>query len=279
MKKQRTIKGPVTVEGVGLQTGKKVKLTLKTSSVDSGIIFVRTDLPGSPHINLRSITLDDSDPELRRTIVGSGPAQIQTTEHLLAALSGLGIDNIVLELDSSELPGLDGSAKGFVEAIKKSGLVEQDAPRKILKIDEPLWHKDNDRLLAILPDDNFRISYTMSYEKRALGTQYYDAVMSEETFVHEIAPARTFCLKSEALMLMASGLGKGASWRNTLIMGHGGPFRNRLRFPNEPVRHKVLDLIGDLYLLGVPIIGHVIAIKSGHSLNMEFVKKLKKIGE
>jgi UDP-3-O-acyl N-acetylglucosamine deacetylase len=274
---QRTIKNPVTIEGKGLQTGKKSRLTLKTSAQNSGIIFIRTDLPNAPSVNLQSINLTANDPARRRTTLGSGPLQIQTTEHLLAALSGLGIDNIVVELDSEELPGADGSAKDFVERIKKSGIVEQTAEKKTLKIKEPVWVSRDDRLVAILPDDNFRISYTMSYESAVLGTQYYDITIDEDSFAREIAPARTFCLKSEALMLMASGLGKGASWKNTLIMGKTGPFKNKLRFKDEPVRHKILDLMGDLYVLGMPIIGHVIAIKSGHSLNMELVKKLKEL--
>ncbi|MDO8525899.1 MAG: UDP-3-O-acyl-N-acetylglucosamine deacetylase [Candidatus Omnitrophota bacterium] len=275
MKKQRTIKGPVTIEGIGLQTGKKVKLSLKSSPADSGISFVRTDLPGAPALNLRSINLDDSALIGRRTSLGSGLLRIQTTEHFLAALSGLGIDNITAELDGAELPGMDGSAKDFVHVIRRCGIIEQGSPKKILKIKEAVWSRDGDKLVAILPEDNFRVSYTMSYENTAIGAQYFDIEVDEESFISQIAPARTFCLKSEALMLMASGLGKGASWKNALIMGKRGPFKNKLRFKDELVRHKILDLIGDLYILGVPVIGRVIAIKSGHSLNMELVKKLK----
>ncbi|MCX5686187.1 MAG: UDP-3-O-acyl-N-acetylglucosamine deacetylase, partial [Candidatus Omnitrophica bacterium] len=230
-----------------------------------------------PLLNLRSLSLTSSGESSgkRRTTIGTGPLQIQTTEHLLAALSGLGIDNALIEIDGGEIPGLDGSAMGFVEAIKKAKITEQDAPKRILVIEEPVWCKFEDRFVAVLPDENFRISYTMSYKSDAIGTQYYDITVREENFEREIAPARTFCLKSEALMLMASGLGKGAGCNNTLVMGKTGPFKNKLRFKDEPVRHKVLDLIGDLYLLGMPIKGHVIAAKSGHSLNIELVKKLK----
>lgn len=279
MNSQRTVRSAVTLEGVGLQTGKKTSLTIKGSPANSGINFVRTDLPNKPLLNLQSLDLSSQDApfEERRTTIGTGLLQIQTTEHLLAALSGFGIDNALIELSGEEIPGLDGSAKGFAAALKKAGVIEQPSPRRILRIQAPIWYKNEDRFVAILPDDNFRISYTMSYKNGAIGTQYYDITVDEDNFEREIAPARTFCLKSEALMLAVSGLGKGVSWKNALIMGKRGPFMNRLRFKDEPVRHKVLDLIGDLYLLGMPIKGHVIAVKSGHSLNMELVKKLKSL--
>jgi UDP-3-O-acyl N-acetylglucosamine deacetylase len=275
MRNQRTIKEPVAIEGVGLQTGNKVRLTLKGAPVDSGISFERVDLPGNPAIKLQSIDLSISDKIERRTTLGSGVFNIQTTEHFLAALSGLGIDNAIIELDNPELPGADGSALDFVEAIKRAGVVEQGKPGKALKVKEPVWIGEGDRLIAVLPDDNFRVSYTMAYENPAIGTQYHDVIITEDTFCAEIAPARTFCLKSEALVLLASGLGKGANRKNTLIMGKRGPFGNKLRFKDELVRHKILDLVGDLYLLGAPLIGRVIAVKSGHRLNMELVKKLK----
>lgn len=274
---QRTIKGPVAIEGIGLQTGKSTRIVLKPSPADSGVNFIRTDLPNKPLLNIRSIDLTETTGALRRTALGIGPAQIHTIEHLMAALSGLSIDNIVIELDNMELPGLDGSAKGFVDAIGKTGVSEQDAPRRVFKVKDPVRVEDGERFIAVLPDDSFRISYTMSYENDSLGTQYFDIAIDENSFRKEIAPARTFCLKSEAVVLAASGLGKGANWKNTLIMGKRGPFRNKLRFKDEPVRHKVLDLIGDLYILGVPVIGHVIAVKSGHSLNMELVKRLKNL--
>ncbi len=276
MTRQRTIKDTVSIEGVGLQTGKKVVLSLKSSPANSGINFIRTDLPNKPLLNLQSLGMPapEASPE-RRTTLSMGPVQVQTTEHLLGALSGLSVDNIVIELDGAELPGLDGSAKGFVDIIKKAGILEQDASRKILKIREPVWLKDGDAFLAVLPDENFRVSYTMSYKNEAIPAQYFDIVVDEKSFEREIAAARTFCLKSEALVLLAMGLGRGVGLNNILIMGRKGPFGNKLRFKNEPVRHKILDLIGDLYLLGMPVRAHVIAIKSGHKLNMELVKKLK----
>lgn len=276
MIRQKTIKGPVEIEGTGLQTGKKVKLTLRSSPADSGINFIRVDLPNKPLLNLQSIDLGRANPiKTRRTALGTGPAEVQTTEHLLAALSGLSIDNIVIESDNVEMPGLDGSARDFLAAMKKAGTIEQDLPRKVLKVEEPVWCKDGDRFLAVFPDEDFKISYLLSYNYPGLESQFFTTTVNEINFEKEIAPARTFCLKREAVILLAMGLGKGANYNNTLVIGKSGPVKNAFRFPNEPVRHKVLDLIGDLYILGMPIKGHVVAIKSGHKLNMELVKKLK----
>lgn len=277
MIRQRTIKNPVAVEGAGLQTGKKVTLTLKGSPANSGINFIRVDLPNKPLLNIQS-AMPDSLKEQgleRRTTLGTGPLQIQTTEHFLAALSGLSIDNIVAETDNEELPGLDGSAKDFVDAIKKAGIVEQDAPKKRLKIDEAIWCKGDDSFLAAFPDEDFKISYTLYYKNASLGTQFFSIALNDKNFELEIAPARTFCLEEEALQLLKMGLGKGANYENTLVIGKDGPIKNMFRFSDEPVRHKILDLIGDLQVLGVPIQGHIVAIKSGHKLNMELVRRLK----
>lgn len=273
--KQRTIKDTVTVEGIGLQTGSKVRLTLKSSPANSGINFIRVDLPNKPLLNIQSIDLGASTSAERRTMLGFGPLQIQTTEHLLAALAGLSIDNIVIELDNVELPGLDGSAKGFVDAVKHAGIIEQGTPKKIIEVRNPVWCGDasRDSTLVILPSEEFRVSYTLSYP--GIGTQFFSIAVDEKSFEAEIAPARTFCFEAEALELLRRGLGKGANYDNTLVMGANGPIKNTLRFPDEPARHKVLDLIGDLYLAGAAVRGHVVAIKSGHRLNMELVKKLK----
>lgn len=272
---QRTIKNQIALEGVGLQTGNKVRLNLKSAPANSGINFIRTDLPNKPLLNIQSISPGSSNSAARRTSLSLGGLEIQTIEHLMAALAGLGIDNIAVELDNAELPGLDGSAKEFLAALKSSGITEQDAPRKILTVKEPVWCEKGEGVLAVFPDDNFKISYTLSYKNKSIGTQFLSLIVNDETFETDIAPARTFCLEEEAAALLKMGLGKGADYNNTLVMGKDGPVKNTLRFPDEPVRHKILDLVGDLYLLGAGIRGHVIAIKSGHALNMELVKKLK----
>ena len=275
MKKQQTLKKPVTIKGLGLQTGKKVTLSLKGSPENSGISFVRADLPEKPILNLRFINPGDLASAERRTTLGFGLLQIQTTEHLLSALRGFSIDNAIVELDNVELPGLDGSAKEFAGLIKEAGIVEQDAEKKLLKVDKVVWCTLKDSLIAVFPGEKFKVSYTLSYDSPSIGTQFYSIVLNETNFEKEIAPARTFCLEEEAAELLKKGLGKGADYDNTLVMGKSGPVKTALRFPDEPVRHKILDLIGDLYIFGMPIIGHVVAIKSGHSLNMELVKKLK----
>lgn len=280
--KQKTISKTAKIEGVGLQTGAKVRMVLKPSPADSGINFIRTDLPGKPFLNIQ--TLDFSDPALmstkraealRRTTLGAGLFKVQTTEHFLAALGAFSIDNIVVEIDNAELPGMDGSAIGYVEALKKTGITEQGASKGVITVKEPVWCESQDSFIAVFPDGNFKISYTLSYKDMSIGTQFLTITLDEKTFEKDIAPARTFCLEGEALQLLRSGLGKGANYENTLVMGKTGPINNRLRFPDEPVRHKVLDLAGDLYLLGMPLKGHIVAIKSGHRLNMELVRKLK----
>ncbi len=271
---QRTINKTVVIEGIGLQTGNKASLVLKSSPPDSGINFIRVDLPNKPLLNIQSMEIRSGPGEgERRTTLGSGGLQVQTTEHLLAALAGAGVDNIIIETDNVELPGLDGSAKAFLDAIKRSGIIEQGSPKKIYNVESPVWCKANDSLLAIFPDDNFKVSYTLSYS--GIGVQFFSAIIDEVTFEREIAPARTFCSEAEAAELLKRGLGRGANYKNTLVMGPGGPINNTLRFPDEPVRHKVLDLIGDLYLAGKSVKGHVVAIKSGHVLNMELVKMLR----
>ncbi len=285
MIRQKTIKDPVIIEGRGLQTGAKTKLTFKGSPANSGINFIRIDLPDRPVINIRSLSFDASTslgtggsaPKRRRTVIGLGKAEIQTTEHLLAALSGLGISNIVVEMDGPELPGLDGSAKDYMDALDRADVIEQDAPSQKLVIERPVWCGKRDSFLAVFPHSGLRISYFLSYPEPSIGDQFLSLDISEEVFRREIAPARTFCMKGEALTLLALGFGKGADHNNTLVMGKGGPFKNKLRFSDEHVRHKILDLMGDLTLVGMPLEGHVIAVKSGHSLNMELVKKLKKL--
>lgn len=273
MVKQRTIKEAVSIEGIGLQTGVKTRLTLKSSPANSGVNLIRVDLPNKPLLNIRSMQFNDASGAERRTTLGFGPLQIQTTEHLLAALAGLGIDNIVAELDNVELPGMDGSARDFADAVIRAGIIEQDEPKSFIAPASPVWIADRDSLLALFPSEEFRVSYTLSYP--GIGAQFFGAAVTDDLFLREIAPARTFCSEAEALELLKRGLGKGANYENTLVMGAAGPIKNTLRFADEPVRHKALDLIGDLYLAGAPVKGHVVAIKSGHRLNMELVRKLK----
>lgn len=277
MIRQRTIERPVFIEGFGLQTGLKTKLTFKSAPANSGINFIRVDLPNKPLLHLQSLSLEDFAIRRRRTTIGSGPVQIQTTEHLLSALSALNINNISIEIDGAELPGLDGSSKEYVEVLERAGIVEQDAPVKAITIGKEIWCSGKDSFLAAFPYNGLKISYFLSYPVMSIGKQFLSLDISGDTFKREIAPARTFCMKKEALLLRMSGLGRGANYKNTLVMGKTGPVENTLRFPDEPVRHKILDLIGDLYILGAPVNAHIVAVKSGHALNMELVKKIKNI--
>jgi len=274
--KQRTIKKTLELTGIGLQTGMKVNLTLKSSPPDTGINFIRTDIPNKPLISVRSLDLGAMGRMERRTALGIGPIEVQTIEHIMAALSGLSIDNIIIESDAPEPPGLDGSALGFLDALKTAGIEEQAAPKAFLEVKEPVWCSgDNGAFLAAFPDKEFSISYTLSYDRGSIGNQFFSSVIDEAVFARDIAPARTFCLEEEAAELLRRGLGKGANYENTLVIGRDGPIKNTPRFPDEPVRHKVLDLIGDLYLAGLPVRGRIVAIKSGHRLNMELAKRLK----
>ena len=272
--KQRTIAKPVSVDGAGLHTGISASLRVSPAPAGAGVLFIRTDLPHRPTIPaLPSSAVDRGGG--RRTVLANGAVEIQTVEHLMAALWAVGIDNAYVEVSGPELPGLDGSAAPFVELLRSAGAVEQDAPRKYVTIREPILVEENGSSLAVFPDRELRISYTLSYDHPGLKTQFASFRPAElELFDQQIAPARTFCLYEEAEALRAKGFGKGANFTNTLVVGKDGVMQNTLRFPDEFVRHKVLDLIGDLYLLGAHLRGHVIAIKSGHPLNAKLLHKL-----
>ena len=273
--KQKTIKNPVVIEGIGLHTGCKTKLILNSAPADSGINFIRADLPGRPVINIKSLSSSGNSLKKRRTVIGSAGAEVQTTEHLLSVLFGLGINNITVEVYGRELPGLDGSASAYVEAVERAGIIEQAAQAEELVVKNTFGCTHKDAFLTAMPYDGFRVSYFLSYPVKSIGEQFLTLEISADVFKKEIAPARTFCMKKEALLLRILGFGKGADFKNTLIMGKAGPVKNKLRFPDEPVRHKILDLMGDLSLTGRPLKAHIIAIKSGHYLNMELVRKLK----
>ena len=280
MEKQKTIASQVSLSGVGIHTGNKVNIILKPAEIDSGLTFIRTDIIGSPRIkaNVQSLLLAPlgvSTPKFsRRSSIGSQGAEIQTVEHLMAALSSLGIDNIDVAIDSNEVPGLDGSAANFIEAIEKAGIKEQEKARYCFTVKEPICISEGTSSITITPAEEFKISYTLNYDHPLLEAQFLEVTINPESFKTAIAPARTFCLESEASELQNKGLGLGANYENTLVVGRKGVIKNKLRFQNEFVRHKILDLIGDLYLAGCPIKGHVVALKSGHSINLKVAQKI-----
>lgn len=274
MEFQKTIKKETELKGIGLHTGRLTKVRFLPSPVNSGINFVRIDLPGRPIIPAHVSKIIDLAKSPRRTSIGNGEVEVHTIEHLMAALLGLGIDNIIIEIDGSEIPGLDGSALPFLEILEKAGIQEQTTPKKIFQLKEPIWIGNGGANIVVLPSSEFKVSYTLSYNHTYLKAQYLTFDICKETFIKEIAPSRTFCLEEEVETLRGQGLGKGADYENTLVIGENGIIKNKLRFEDEFARHKILDLLGDLYLLGCGLRAHVIAIKSGHPLNIRLLKRL-----
>ncbi len=272
--KQRTIQKEFTISGIGLHTGNPVQLHFKPALPDEGISFIRVDLPQRPLIQATCANVLSDSAIPRCTSLGTLTACIHTIEHLMAVLAGLRIDNLTIEIDSNELPGLDGSGIDFLKALKEAGIVEQNNPRKYFDIKEPVSVEQNGSALFILPGDELTISYLLDYNHPFLRSQFLSTRVDSHIFEHQIALCRTFCLEEEAEELQKKGLGKGANYENTLVVTSSGVKDNELRFKDEFVRHKVLDLIGDLYLLGVALRGHVFAIKSGHTLNIALVKKI-----
>jgi len=271
---QRTIKKPIQLKGIGLHTGEHVNLKFKPAPIDTGINFIRVDVKDSPMIKASIHNVLDQDRSPRRTSITNGIVEVHTIEHLMAALWALGIDNIIIEIDGSELPGLDGSAKGFVEALKKAEIETQPAPKRIFQVRSPIWVEQDGAMIMVLPDNQFRVSYTLNYDHPLLKAQYLSFTFEEDAFEKEIAPSRTFCLEMEVNELRERGLGKGANYENTVVVGEKGVIDNTLRFEDEFARHKILDLLGDLYLLGYGIKGHIIAMRSGHPLNIKLVDKI-----
>ncbi|MFH1202567.1 MAG: UDP-3-O-acyl-N-acetylglucosamine deacetylase [Candidatus Omnitrophota bacterium] len=274
MEYQKTINKEISLNGTGLHTGNKVNMTFKPASPKTGINFIRVDLPDRPTIKADITNILDIHRNPRRTSIGKDGCEVHTIEHLMAALSGLGIDNILVEIDNNEVPGLDGSAIGFIDTLKKAGLREQDIPRKYFSIKEPIVEEEGGAVITILPSSEFKISYTLNYELPILKAQFLSLSLPKDSFEKNIALSRTFCLEDEADDLVNMGLGKGANYENTLVVGKKGVVKNKLRCEDEFIRHKVLDLIGDLYLLGEPICGHVVALKSGHPLNIKLINRI-----
>lgn len=272
MNSQRTIGKEVTISGISLHLGSESRLTFKPATPDSGMVFVRTDLPGAPRISAEiSNTIGGV---VRRTSVGSQEGIMHTIEHVLAALAGLGIDNVIIESNAPEPPAADGSALPFVEALKKAGIVVQNAPRRELRITETLSVSDGDKELTLIPDTICRITYVFRSDSHASLTQLVSLEINEDSFADKIAPARTFCFEHEVEALKAQGLGKGGSSDNVVVIDDDGKPDHPPRLEDEMARHKILDLIGDLYLLGSIPNGHIIGIRSGHDLNVKLIQKI-----
>lgn len=273
MGNQQTIAKSVTIKGTGLHTGRQVSVTFKPACVDAGISFVRTDLASKPVIRVGVESLTHRTGSLRCNCIGKDESAIQTVEHLLAALSGLGIHNIEIEIDGNEVPGFDGSSIPIYEALLGAGIKQQDKACLPIVVRTPIIIHEGPASIMAFPAPEFKISYTLCYDHPLL-KDFMELTVSPESFKKELLGARTFCLEEEVEQLRSLGFGKGATYENTLVLGKDGVINNKLRFKNEFVRHKILDLTGDLYVLGRPICGHIIALKSGHSLNLQLVKKI-----
>ena len=274
MDRQRTIVKGLSLEGVGLHTAKKVNITFKPAPVDTGIKFIRVDLPHRPVVEATVDHLLPVSRSPRRTSVGRDTAEVQTIEHLMAALAGVGIDNLHIEIDAEEVPGLDGSSLNFLEILTKAGIIEQEKERQYYAIKEPIFVEEDGSTIIALPSSELKISYTLNYDHALIKTEFLEVNMNPEVFKREIASARTFCLEEEASELQSQGLGLGANYENTLVVGKDGVIKNKLRYQDEFVRHKILDLMGDLYLIGRPFKGRIIALRSGHSLNLKLASKI-----
>ncbi|MEJ2744505.1 MAG: UDP-3-O-acyl-N-acetylglucosamine deacetylase, partial [bacterium] len=277
MQRQRTIKTPVCLTGVGVHTGNKTRLVFSPAPVNAGVKFVRTDIPGSPEVSALAQNVSDV---CRGTTIANGGVEIHTVEHVLAAIRGCGVDNVVVELDSNEPPVGDGSSFAYVRMIKSAGIEEQDTPRNELVLDEAVWMSKDNAVIAAIPSEQFRVSYTMDFKHPTLPAQFVSFVVTEDVFENEIASGRTFCFYHEIEALVEQGLIKGGSLDNAVVIGDGVIYsKERLRFPDEFARHKVLDLIGDLSLVGRQVRAHVIAMRSGHELNVGLARKLAAVLE
>ena len=272
MRQQQTIQRPVTCTGVGLHCGRQVSLTLAPAPPDTGIVFIRTDLSAKQWV---PAAIANVRPTLLSTTVGVDGVQVQSIEHLLAAAAGLGIDNLYVEVDAPELPALDGSATPFVALLQEAGVAAQARYRSYLKIVSPIDVTEGDKHIVVRPASTTSVTYTIDYDHPLIRRQAYTYDWSCDSFVLDIAPARTFGFLREVEALWDAGLGLGGSLHNTLILSEEGLLNEGgLRYRDEFVRHKILDLVGDMTLLGMPVVGEILAIRSGHALHARLVSRI-----
>lgn len=274
MIKQRTLKSPVRATGVGLHSGIKVEMTLRPAAPDTGIVFRRMDL--QPPVDLKADPYLVTDTRLCSALE-SGNAKVATVEHLMSALAGLGIDNILIDLTGPEVPIMDGSAAPFVFLLQSAGIVEQDAPKRYVRILQPIEVREGDKWVRFTPHNGFRIEFTIDFEHPVFDKSAQKVVVdfADTAYTKEVARARTFGFMHEVEALRNSGLALGGSLDNAIVMDEYRVLNNEgLRYDDEFVKHKVLDAIGDLYLLGHPIIGAFEAYKSGHALNNQLLRAL-----
>jgi UDP-3-O-[3-hydroxymyristoyl] N-acetylglucosamine deacetylase len=266
---QTTIAKAISYTGIGLHSGQDVTIIIKPASPDNGIVFVRTDLPGAPQVAAVAGNVTNA---MRATTLESGLAKVFTVEHLLAALYALEVDNCIVEINAQEPPVADGSSLPFIKLIQEVGVIKQDAFRKVVDVTQEQTIRNNDKFITILPYDGFRITFTSVNSHPMLGVQFGDYEITPDVFIAEIAPARTIGFMHEVELLQSQGLALGGSLENAVVYDDVKAL-TPLRFEDELVRHKILDIIGDLALAG-RIRGHVIAVKSSHALNTALAKKI-----
>jgi UDP-3-O-[3-hydroxymyristoyl] N-acetylglucosamine deacetylase len=269
---QRTVKNEIACRSIGLHSGRKVGIVIRPAGVDEGIVFVRGDMRGNNRIkanvhNVRDTTL--------ATTLGLNGVTVSTVEHLMSAFSGMGVDNAVVEVDAPEVPIMDGSSRPFVDLLKDVGTVVQGKGKKLLLIKDKIAVSGSEGTAMFLPSPEFRITYKIEFEHPAIGAQSYHMKFSDVSYEKEICAARTFGFLRDVEYLQAKGLALGGSLKNAVVLDEQRIInKDGLRFPDEFVKHKILDAIGDLSLLGIPIIGHFVACKSGHRLNNLLLKEL-----
>jgi UDP-3-O-[3-hydroxymyristoyl] N-acetylglucosamine deacetylase len=269
---QRTLKRPVTCEGVGLHSGARVNLQILPASADHGISFVRTDLSGRPSIPARAEFVVDTS---LATTLGKGSAKVGTVEHLMAALAGLGIDNARIEIDGPEIPIMDGSAAPFAELLREAGVRRQDKPKSFLVIRRAVSVTHGDKRATLEPSRRFKVDCTIDFKHPLIHDQAYCLEFNDDTFAREVARARTFGFLRDVEKLQSLGLARGGSLQNAIVVDDFNILNPEgLRFPDEFVRHKLLDALGDMSLLGLPVLGHLTVVKSGHQLNHKLVTKV-----
>ena len=273
-RKQRTLVAPVIVRGVGYWSGRDVKVEFCPAPANSGIVFVRSDLPGWPCIPARIENRTDTP---LRTTLSSGSATVEMIEHIMSALAGTQIDNCEIRVDRPEMPGMDGSSLPFVEAFQSSGIVEQDAPRPKMAVSHVVRQGDEKSWIEARPccSGKMILQYELDYGSgNPIGRQSLEISLSPKFFHMNLAPSRTFMMQAEANAIKEQGLGRRVTCKDLLIFDANGPIDNQLRFPDECVRHKLVDMVGDLALAGCDLVGRFIAFRSGHRLNAELVKKI-----
>ena len=276
MKKRRTLASEWATAGIGLHTGVSVRLRLRPAPPNSGIVFVRADLGG---IRIPAL-IENAGPSFYATVLQKDGATVSTIEHLMAALYAMQVDDLDIELDAAEAPILDGSAKPFVEGILAAGFKEHDLARQYLHITRPLTVTHDDKRISVHPCTEYRVTYAIDFDHSALGYQELTASLwRADQFAEKLAPARTFTFEHEIAALRERGLALGGSLDNAVVIGKAGILNPPLRFDDEFVRHKMLDLTGDLSLLGRPLRGHVVAYRAGHDLHARLARTIADAGD